>query len=88
MSHEDDQLPGIADRVIFSLARAIDFSRTDTESTQAKVRLRTAAATHFNTLAVTEYGERVGPTRATELVEQVIAAAFQSSGSWEFTDQR
>ncbi|MGH2351078.1 MAG: type II toxin-antitoxin system death-on-curing family toxin, partial [Chloroflexota bacterium] len=56
----------------------IDFNLTDTEVSLAKVRLLTAAATYFNTLAVSDFGGRVGPAREPGLVEQVIAAAFQT----------
>jgi death-on-curing protein len=56
----------------------IDFHQTDTERTLAKVRLLSAAATYFNTLAVIEFGGRPGPQREEGLVEQVVAAAFQT----------
>ena len=54
------------------------FSRTDTDSTRAKVAHLTAAADYFNAIVVREYGGRLGPARGRGLVEQVVAAAFQS----------
>jgi len=45
------------------------------------VRVLTAAASYFNTLAVAEFGGRQGKERQTGLVEQVIAAAFQTFAS-------
>lgn len=52
----------------------------DPDATLATVRLLTAAATYFNTLAVAEFGGRSGPLRAPGLLEGVIGAAFQSFG--------
>jgi prophage maintenance system killer protein len=43
-----------------------------------KVRLLSAAAVYFNVLAVTEFGGRSGPVRQAGLIEQVVAAAFQT----------
>ena len=56
------------------------FARFDTDATLHKVRLLTAAAIYFNTLAVDDYGGRLGQTRGLGLVEQVVAAAFQTYG--------
>jgi hypothetical protein len=71
-------LENITTQIRFHLSDEIDFARTDTASTLAKVRLLTAAATYFNTLAVDEFGGRSGAPRAPGLVEQVIATAFQT----------
>lgn len=49
-------LEKILDRIQFALREPIDFTTTDTATTLAKVRLLTAAATYFNTLAVTDFG--------------------------------
>ncbi len=46
------------------------------ETTAAKVRLLTAAAHYFNTLAVADFGGRPGAPREEGLVEQVVGAAF------------
>jgi len=40
----------------FILREPLDFSATDPETTAAKVRLLTAAAHYFNTLAVADFG--------------------------------
>jgi len=73
-------LEKILDRIQFALREPIDFTTTDTATTLAKVRLLTAAATYFNTLAVTDFGGRLGPARDEGMVEQGIAAAFQTYG--------
>lgn len=62
----------------FVLNEPVDFTRTGSESTPGKVRLLAAAATCFNILTVSEHGGRLGPIREPGLVEQVIAAAFQT----------
>ena len=54
------------------------FVRADTEAAHTKVRLLTAAAVYFNTLAVDDFGGRLGPSRGLGLVEQAVAAAFQT----------
>lgn len=71
-------LAGLLVRLRFALAEPVDFAHADPETTAAKVRLLTAAATYFNVLAVTEFGGRPGPVRQEGLVEQVVAAAFQT----------
>src|SRR5947199_5422507 len=81
MANETDpSLSDLLTRIQFLLREPIDFTRTDPDTTLAKVRLLTAAATYFNTLAVADFGGRMGPARAEGLVEQVIAAAFQTYG--------
>jgi death-on-curing protein len=78
--NDDDQLPysDLLGQLRFSLEVPVDFTRTDPETTPTKVRLLTAAATYFNFLTVSEFGGRQGPARAAGLVEQVVAAAFQT----------
>jgi len=71
-------LSSLLNRLRFVLAEPVDFTRTDTETTIAKVRLLTAAATYFNVLAVGDFGGRFGTVREPGLVEQVVGAAFQS----------
>lgn len=70
----------LLDSIRFLLAQPLDFTRTDTDATIAKVRIFTAAAYYFNVLAVDEFGGRPGAPRAHGLVEQVVAAAFQTFG--------
>ncbi len=71
-------LAELLSRIRFALATPIDFRQTDTETTLAKVRLLTAAANYFNTIAVADFGGRPGSARAPGLVEQVVGAAFQT----------
>lgn len=62
----------------FAMATPVDFASQDPQHTAEKVALLTAAATYFNILTVSEHGGRLGPVRQPGLVEQVVAAAFQS----------
>jgi death on curing protein len=71
-------LRDVLHRLEIVLAEPVDFTRTDTDTTLAKVRLLTAAATYFNILAVTDFGGRSGAVRAEGLVEHAVGAAFQS----------
>jgi prophage maintenance system killer protein len=73
-----DDLEGVLSRIRLVLQQPIDFRQSDTETTLAKTRLLAAAAAYFNILAVGDYGGRIGPVRAEGLVEQAIAAAFQT----------
>ena len=68
----------LLDQLQFQLIEPVKFGRSDPKSTAAKVRIPTAAATYFNILAVTDLGGRPGPERQEGLVEQVVAAAFQT----------
>ena len=61
-----------------SPAERAAFAHSDAEATVTKVRLLTAAGHYFNAHARLEYGGRPGPARDRGLVEQVIAAAFQT----------
>jgi death-on-curing protein len=76
----EPSLAAILNLIDVSLTEPIDFLATDTDTTLAKVRLLSAAATYFNTLAVGEYGGRLGPIREQGLVDQVVGAAFQTFG--------
>jgi death-on-curing protein len=76
----DPALTALLARLRTVLAEPVDFAATDTDSSLAKVRLLTAAATYFNILAVTDFGGRTGPLRAEGLLEQAVAAAFQTYG--------
>lgn len=71
-------LTRLLDRLRFALAEPIEFTRADPETTAAMVRLLSAAASYFNVMTITEFGGRLGPTRQEGLVEQVVAAAFQT----------
>lgn len=62
------------------LQEPLDFGQTDPETTVRKVRLLAAVATYFNTLALSDFGGRAGAERQPGLVEQVVAAAFQTFG--------
>lgn len=74
---DDPALTSLLARLRLQLAEPVDFTRTDPQTTVAKVRLLSAAV-YFNVLAVTEFGGRPGPVRQEGLVEQVVAAAFQT----------
>jgi prophage maintenance system killer protein len=71
-------LAALLERLQFILTQPLDFTATDTASTEVKVRVLTAAALYFNVLAVRIYGGRLGPVREEGLVEQVVGAAFQT----------
>lgn len=79
---EDAPLPrdlsDLLGRVEVLLREPLDFAQTDPETTVRKVRLLAAVATYVNTLALSDYGGRVGAERQPGLVEQVVAAAFQT----------
>ncbi len=65
------------------LQEPLDFTSTDPDTTQIKVRVLTAAATYFNVLALQTFGGRAGAVRQAGLVEQVVAAAFQTLGDYD-----
>jgi death-on-curing protein len=71
-------LADLRNRVDVLLQAPLDFAQTDPETTARKVALLTAVAAYFNMLALTEFGGRVGAERQPGLVEQVVAAAFQT----------
>lgn len=71
-------LPDLLGRVEVLLSEPLDFAQTDPETTRRKVLLLAAVATYFNMLALTDYGGRIGVERQPGLVEQVVAAAFQT----------
>ena len=75
----DDAQPslrGLLRRLEIVLAEPVDFTRADTTTTLAKVRLLTAAATYFNILVVTDFGGRSAAVRAEGLVEHAVDAAL------------
>lgn len=77
---EDDAYPTsvLLGRLRFSLDVPVNFTATDPETTSTKVRVLTAASTYFNVLTIREFGGRQGAARSEGLVEQVVAAAFQT----------
>jgi death-on-curing protein len=83
--HDDAEssLTDLLDQIEFLLQVPLDFTGTDPDTTQTKVRVLTAAATYFNTLALRDYGGRPGAVRQPGLVEQVVAAAFQTFGEYD-----
>lgn len=76
-------LGDLAARIAFFFQQPLDFTLTDPETTFRKVRLLSHAAVYLNTLAVTEFGGRIGQLREEGLVEQIVGAAFQT---YEGTD--
>src|SRR3954470_20892606 len=75
-----DRLEGVLARPAVVVQQPMEFAPEDTETTLVKIRLLTAAASYFNILAITDYGGRSGPVRGEGLVEQAVAAAFQTFG--------
>jgi prophage maintenance system killer protein len=75
---DDPELTRVLANLRLQLAEPIDFTSTDPDATIIKVRVLSAAAKYFNVLAITEFGGRIGPTRQEGLVEQVVAASFQT----------
>ena len=80
---ERPSLPELLAQVEVLLQEPLDFTSTDSATTQSKVRILTAAATYFNVLAVARYGGRPGAVRERGLVEQVVGAAFQTFGDFD-----
>ena len=76
----DPTLADLLNEITFLLDEPLDFTAADPETLPRKVRILTAAATYFNTLAVIRFGGRSGTARQEGLVEQVVAAAFQTFG--------
>jgi hypothetical protein len=72
------ELARLLAQIEFRLAEPVDFARAEAQSTIAKVRHLSAAAVYFNVLAVSEFGGRPGSIRQAGLVEQVVAAGFQT----------
>jgi len=80
MDDRDPSLSDLLSALRITLQEPVDFTRTDTEATTAKVRVLAAAATYLNIIAISEFDGRIGPARAPGLVEQVVGAAFQTFG--------
>ena len=74
----DRSLHHLTRRLEIVLSEPVDFTKTDTATTLAKVRLLTAAATYFNILAVTDFGGPSSVVRAEGLVEHAVGAVFQT----------
>jgi death-on-curing protein len=75
---DDDVLSELLGSLPISPAEWRIFARADSAATVDKVRLLSAAAIYFNAVAVRDFGGRAGAIRARGLVEQVVAAAFQT----------
>jgi len=65
------------------LREGIDLSSSDAEGTQRVVRLLAAAACYLNQWLLGEYGGHPGEDRGMDLLEQIIAAPFQTWGREE-----
>ena len=78
MDRGASELAGLLARLRIQLTEPADFTRADPETTAANVRHLTAAALLLNVLAIARLGGRSGPVRQQGLVEQIIAAAFQT----------
>jgi death-on-curing protein len=78
MDPGDPALVELLARLRIQLTEPTDFTRTDPETTAANVRHLAAAAVYLNVLAITRFGGRLGPVRQEGLVEQIVAAAFQT----------
>ncbi len=77
---DDPSLIGLLERLPVSAIERARFYRTDADAVAANVLLLTVAAYFFNTYGVLEFGGRPGAVRDRRLVEQVVAAAFQTYG--------
>jgi hypothetical protein len=55
--------------------------RSDPDIVAVFVEILIATAHRFNATAVADFGGRLGPVRDRGLVEQVVAAAFQTYGT-------
>jgi death-on-curing protein len=79
---DDDRQPlsDLLDRLPVSAAEREGFCRNDGRSVAVSIQVLTAASYYFNAFGVAEFGGRPGAVRDRRLVEQVIAAAFQSFG--------
>src|SRR5665647_102468 len=58
----------------------LSFTSSDPETLPAIVETLTVVSVSINLLSVREFGGRLGPQRSKGLVEQVVAAAFQTFG--------
>jgi death on curing protein len=55
-----------------------DISKTDLETTLWKVRLLTVASQYLNVYALAKVGGHPGENRGSDLLEQIVAAPFQT----------
>jgi death-on-curing protein len=74
-----DELSDLLERIEYHTAASLDL----TVGSPELVQFLAAVATYLNTLAVTDFGGRLGRVRQEGLVEQVIGAAFQTFGGRE-----
>lgn len=77
---------GIVDeihKIDADISGGINFSQRDTETTLGNIEHLVQAAHILNMLSIADFGGKQGAERGEGLVEQVIAAAFQSYGGEE-----
>jgi len=65
------------------LREGVDFVSPDSDTTVRNVKLLAGAAYYMNIALLEQYGGHPGEDRGRELVEQIVAAAFQSFGGEE-----
>lgn len=79
-TEEEESLDAILEEILHRFPGTIDFSQTSAEDLPELVHTLTVAAISINLLAVRQFGGRSGPERSKGLVEQVVAASFQTFG--------
>lgn len=77
---EGQSLEAILQELLRLFSGSLDFARDSDEALPEIVSTLTAVATSINLLSISRFGRRRGPERSTGLVEQVVAAAFQTVG--------
>ena len=78
MEGEAPSLDYLIERIAFFGRDPVDFTSLDPAVTLWTVRFLTYTAIYFNVLVVADFGGRAGGMRGQHLVEQVVAAAFQT----------
>ncbi|TAK34378.1 MAG: Fic family protein [Chloroflexota bacterium] len=81
MAREEEQsLEEILQELLRLFPGSLDFAQTSAQALPEIVSTLTTVATSVNLLSVNQLGGRIGPERSKGLVEQVVAAAFQTFG--------
>ena len=80
LAEDIDRLLAETDALLWE---GIDFASTDLDTTLRKIHLLRAAAELIDIRMVQLFGGRQGPTRSPGILEQVIAATFQTFGREE-----
>jgi hypothetical protein len=70
----------LLDEIDALLREGIDLSSSDAEGTLRVVNLLAAAACYLNQWLLSEYGGHAGEDRGIDLLEQIVAAPFQTWG--------